>query len=366
MESTRRYDIDWLRVITIGLLLIYHIAIVFQPWGLMIGFIQNEESIPALWIPMSMLNVWRIPLLFFVSGMGFCFAMRKRSTIALLAERSKRILLPLLDGSVLVVPLHILMLQYYYELPLSFQPSTGHLWFLGHIFSYALLASPLVYWLKNHHENEFRKITQFVFSSPVGLVTVVAAFCLEAWLVNPSNFAIYFNSLHGYALGALAFFFGFTMVYSGEAVWNNLSNFRWFWTGFGLVLFGIRFYHFDLQAPNYLIAIESASWIFGMLGLAYRYLQKPGIWLATLSEAAYPVYIWHMAFLYLGAALLVPLALPAMVKFVLLLPFTIGGSLLMYFIIRKWRFTRYLFGLKVQQKEAVISIAEKNMQEALR
>ena len=31
-KEERRYDIDWLRVIAIGLLLIYHIAIAFQPW----------------------------------------------------------------------------------------------------------------------------------------------------------------------------------------------------------------------------------------------------------------------------------------------------------------------------------------------
>ena len=60
MTTDRRHDIDWLRVIAIGLLLIYHIAIIFQPWGLFIGFIQSEESVKALWTPMTMLNVWNI------------------------------------------------------------------------------------------------------------------------------------------------------------------------------------------------------------------------------------------------------------------------------------------------------------------
>ena len=41
----RRYDIDWLRVIAIGLLLIYHIGIAFQPWGVFIGFIQSEKPL---------------------------------------------------------------------------------------------------------------------------------------------------------------------------------------------------------------------------------------------------------------------------------------------------------------------------------
>ena len=97
MKTTeRRYDIDWLRVIAIGLLMIYHIGFVFLPWGVFIGFIQNEEPIESLWNPMSMLNIWRIPLLFFVSGMGVCFAIQKRSWKELILERTRRILLPFL------------------------------------------------------------------------------------------------------------------------------------------------------------------------------------------------------------------------------------------------------------------------------
>ena len=78
MNTTRRHDIDWMRVIAIWLLLIYHIAIIFQPWAMFFGFIRSEELMTGLWKPMSMLNVWRIPLLFYISGMGVYFALRKR------------------------------------------------------------------------------------------------------------------------------------------------------------------------------------------------------------------------------------------------------------------------------------------------
>ena len=77
--AERRYDIDWLRVIAIGLLLIYHIGIAFQPWGVFIGFIQNGQSLESIWPAMALLNIWRIPLLFFVSGMGVAFAIKRRS-----------------------------------------------------------------------------------------------------------------------------------------------------------------------------------------------------------------------------------------------------------------------------------------------
>jgi len=64
---------------------------------------------------MSMLNVWRIPLLFFISGMGVAFAIRKRDWKLLIIERSKRILVPFLFGIVFIVPLHHLLWQKYYS-----------------------------------------------------------------------------------------------------------------------------------------------------------------------------------------------------------------------------------------------------------
>ena len=134
LKSVRRHDIDWLRVITIGLLLIYHVTIVFQPWGVFIGFIQSDTSLEALWIPMSMINIWRIPLLFFVSGMGVCFAIKKRNWLQLILERSKRILLPFVFGMFCIVPIHVIIWQQYYKQDLVYNLQEGHLWFLKNIF----------------------------------------------------------------------------------------------------------------------------------------------------------------------------------------------------------------------------------------
>src|SRR5450432_3316502 len=98
LTTNRRYDIDWVRVIAIGLLVIYHTAIGFQPWGMMIGFITTEKPWVSLWTPMAMLNVWRIPLLFYVSGMGVYFAIQNRNWRQLLLERTSRIFVPFVFG----------------------------------------------------------------------------------------------------------------------------------------------------------------------------------------------------------------------------------------------------------------------------
>jgi hypothetical protein len=53
----RRYDIDWLRVLALGLLIVYHVVVSFQPWALYLFFIQNDQSLELLWLFMSMINI---------------------------------------------------------------------------------------------------------------------------------------------------------------------------------------------------------------------------------------------------------------------------------------------------------------------
>ena len=107
----RRYDIDWLRVFALGLLIIYHISIVFQPWAYFIYFPQSEKPIESIWLVMGLINIWRIPLLFIISGMGVYLAMRRRNWKELLKDRIIRILLPLIFGSLIIVPIHVYIYQ---------------------------------------------------------------------------------------------------------------------------------------------------------------------------------------------------------------------------------------------------------------
>jgi len=347
MVAERRYDIDWLRVIAIGLLLIYHIAIIFQPWALFIGFIKSDESIEDLWTPMTMLNVWRIPLLFYVSGMGLYFAMKKRNWKQLLLERTKRILLPFVFGFLAIAPLHMYIFQKYYNMPLSYYPHSGHLWFLGNIFVYVLLLSPLFFYLKKHDEGKFRKAVSRVMNYAIGPLSISIFFVLEAIIVNPQLFEVYAQTWHGFFIGLLAFFFGFLFVYSGKAFWQTVSKWKWLYIGIAAVLYTIRFTGFEMISSNYMTAIESNCWIFGVFGLGYHYLNKPSALLSYLSKAAYPVYIIHMFVLFAGALIILPLEIPLMLKFITITLFTFVFCYLIYeFILRRINILRPLFGLK--------------------
>jgi glucan biosynthesis protein C len=355
----RRYDIDWLRVIAIGLLLIYHVAIGFQPWGLLIGFITNDQLWTALWKPMSMLNVWRIPFLFFVSGMGIYFAMQHRNWKQLLQERATRILLPYLFGTFCIFPISVLILQHYYKWDLNYWFNAGHLWFLGNIFAYVLILSPVFFYFKNNENGKVDKFTKRMFSTPLGLLPVVGAFVLEVLLLQPTPYELYAMTWHGFVLGLLAFFFGFCFVLSGDGFWQMIYRWRWFFLVTAIVLYVLRITVFEFRVPGYLMVIESNCWIFSVFAFGYKYLNRGGKTLAYLSQAAYPVYILHMIFLYLGSLLIFPLSLPVQIKFVLVLLFTFAGCFLTYeFLIRRINIIRPLFGVKmkdapVQKKECV-------------
>ena len=351
-NTVRRHDIDWLRVITIGLLLIYHVTIVFQPWGVFIAFIQSDESLESLWILMSMINVWRIPLLFFVSGMGVCFAIRRRNWKELLLERSRRILLPFLFGIVFIVPIHMAIWQNYYNQDLNIIPQQGHLWFLKNIFIYVAVLSPVFFFFKKYNDGKLVMWIKRLFASPIGVLVVIITMVVEALIMNPETYEMYALTTHGFMLGLLAFFFGFILILSGEKFWPMVLKWSWLFLALAFSMYLIRVLVFEFSIPNFYMAVESPLWIFAMFGIAYRFLNKPSSTLNYLSQGAYPIYIVHMIFIYVGCLLILPLEVHVILKYILLVTFTFIGSFALYdLIIRRLPFLRPLFGLKKIKKQ---------------
>ncbi|MBS1509050.1 MAG: acyltransferase family protein [Bacteroidetes bacterium] len=347
LTTDRRFDIDWVRVIAIGLLVIYHTAIGFQPWGRMIGFITTEESWVPLWIPMMLLNVWRIPLLFFVSGMGVYFALQRRSWKQLIGERTLRIFVPYVFGIFCIVPIHLLLLRNYYHIDLIYTYDAGHLWFLGNIFVYVLIFTPLFSYLRrNENTPPVQRLKKFI-GTPLFLLVVIAAFVAEVLIVKPMPYELYATTRHGFVIGLLAFFFGFCFVLGGDGFSTLITKGRWLFLLGSAALFLWRLMGPALNTPSpmYMVAVESCGWILSVLAFARLYLNHTNKVLRYLTPAAYPVYLFHMIFLYLGATLLFPLKMPAAVQYVLTVLFTLGGSIAAYEVVRRIKWIRALFGI---------------------
>ena len=300
----RRHDVDWLRILALGLLIIYHISVVFQPWAYFIYFIQSEKPVESIWLAMGLINIWRIPLLFIISGMGVCFAMRSRNWKELLKDRTKRILLPLIFGSLFIVPVHGYIYQSFIGLDHIYFPNPGHLWFLSNIFIYVLVLCPVFFYLKRNPDSILLRLFKRILKFPAALYLITLPFIFEAELVAPEQgFSAYANTPHGFWLGLLAFITGFFFISIGDTFWQAIGKIKGLALAIAIPLYLVRMIIFQFEGPFYLTVIESWSWLFVVFGFGTTYLNRPSKKLTYLSKAVYPVYILHMIFLYLASDL---------------------------------------------------------------
>ncbi len=300
----RRHDVDWLRILALGLLIIYHISVVFQPWAYFIYFVQSEKPVESIWLAMGLINIWRIPLLFIISGMGVCFAMRRRGWKELLKDRTRRILLPLIFGSLFIVPIHGYIYQSFIGLDHIYFPNPGHLWFLSNIFIYVLVLCPVFFYLKRNPDSILLRLFERILKFPPALYLITLPFIFEAELIAlEQGFEAYANTPHGFWLGLLAFIAGFIFISIGDAFWQAVGKIKGLALAVAIPLFLVRMIIFQFQGPFYLTVIESWSWLFVVFGFGSTYLNRPSKKLTYLSKAVYPVYILHMIFLYLASDL---------------------------------------------------------------
>ena len=103
----RRFDLDWVRVITMLVVFVFHSGMFFVSWS---WFLKNSQ----LYFPAEEFNyfadLWQMPMLFTVSGAATWFSLRSRRAGNFIYERMLRLLIPLAFGILVIVPL-----QMYFE-----------------------------------------------------------------------------------------------------------------------------------------------------------------------------------------------------------------------------------------------------------
>jgi len=170
-QPARLYYLDWLRVIAILGVWLYHSS---RPFMLTDSLISNPQKSTALTLVfMIFLGSFGMPLFFTMAGAGSWLALRRRTGRQFAVERVQRLLIPFVFGSILLSPgqiylewlnkgwyqgsflgfLPVLVKDRLHSLVTSFSPtlfqSVGcHLWFLGYLFTFCLIALPLFLWLK--------------------------------------------------------------------------------------------------------------------------------------------------------------------------------------------------------------------------
>ena len=92
----RRYEIDWIRNISILMLFVYHTCAIFCQFGDFYIISQEKNFFADLII--LLLFTWYMPMLFFLAGASTYFSFERRNMKEYIIERIKKLLIPLLSG----------------------------------------------------------------------------------------------------------------------------------------------------------------------------------------------------------------------------------------------------------------------------
>ncbi|MCW8925374.1 MAG: acyltransferase family protein [Xanthomonadales bacterium] len=371
----RRYDLDWLRVLAFGILILYHTGMFYvADWG---WHIKSDVTSETLQLFMRLVNPWRMPLLFLVSGAALWFAAKKTSASGLLKLRLARLLPPLVFGMLVIIPpqiYHQIMqyegavfsnyLQFYAiyldpgtELFPAHQSPIGllswtHLWFIPYLLIYTLafvitkpLLDRLAAFLSRNNAGLF-----WLYVVPLALIIPYVIYLRPFY---PQSFAVV-GDWYCHALFFTMFVFGYVMAGHLRAV-NTLIRQRWVCLTISSLSYLLCMLSefgplsLPLSAVVLINCLNGWSWILTVLAWSAAHLNRPSRVLTYMNTAILPWYVLHQTITIILAWHLSSLGLPISLEATLVVFGTVGGCAVGYEVIRRFRLTRFLFGLKLQE-----------------
>ena len=363
--SQRRADIDWIRIAAFGVLILYHVGLVYAPWD---WHVHSPHTIQALGLAALVTNPWRLTLLFMVSGIALRFMVRKTPPARAFRQRLERLVPPLLFGVLVLVPpqswieaiekgsfsgdLWTWWLSEFSPAGLRDGVPLNHIWFVLYITVYSLAALALA-----SSSGLFHRLEAGLGRLLAGgrlLVVPMIYLALLRLLVFPwaglTNHITDDPYNHAMSLGV--FLTGFLLALR-EDVWTRFERMRWTSLAVAAVSLPVLIM---LSQPvdqppsaqaNLVFAVYQWATICAVLGLGSRLLRNAdGPALRYLTDAVFPCYLAHQTLLVIAAHLLKPLGLPVEAEAGLLVLITLGGSLAVYEIVRRIPPLRPLWGLR--------------------
>jgi hypothetical protein len=339
-------------------------------------FVVDDQRSRLLLEVSFFISRWRMALLFAIAGIGTSYALRRRTGKAYLKERSKRLLVPVIFATLVLVPpqiaaermregAHFGNLLDFLRTYLDVRPypdgnwSWHHMWFVAYLFAYSAIALPFFLWLRSEAGRTFHDRVENAMASPW-----IYALCVPMGLV----YAALIERFHGpqdilndwamFLLYGMIFVYGY-LLGDRTRVWQAIQDRRQLSLAiaFAMITFinVLRWNRIEPPPGNSLptlayLALTGAMpwfWTLAILGYGRRYLNRDHRWLPYANEAAYPVYILHQTIVVGLAYYVVQLKEPLFAKYLFLAPVSLLLTVLVYHLyIRPFRPMRFLFGMK--------------------
>ena len=392
MEATtnnrkeRKYFIDWLRIGLIISVFFFHVGMIFRPehWH-----VNSEETFAFLDPIMWWLHLWRMPLLFLVSGIGTYYALGRRTSWQYVKERFRRLYIPFAAGFFLLVPVQIYIERIdIYDSLWSFYPhmfdngvypvgniSWHHLWFIVYLFLISMIVAPFLRFTKTAAYKKLRIRLISAMSRKLGLNWLLVVLIGSQWILRqywPDSTHALLNDWAYFTYYMLFFISGF-MLFTSDKLIGALTRQRRLYLvqtlAFTVLLFTLRYI---LPPVEYLVDVAygiteiTIALSCGLTAIGYfkAYFNKENRFRKILNEAIYPFYLLHQPVLVVIGYIVLQWNISTGLQAILITLISLVVIYVLYwYVIRRWNPLRLIFGLKMKMsKPATVEIPEESLQ----
>jgi len=377
----RIYYIDWLRILAIITVFFFHTSHFFDP---IYWHVKNPVKSESVLLFLGFVNLWIMPLFFFLSGASGMFGIQK-SFQSFLKGKTLRLLIPYIVGALVLIPPqkyveglsnhtfsggYFEFLQRYFtggmfNYPVGFDTLwigaiSYHLWFLGHLFLISILLFPLMKYIDSKGEHLLNRVSQATsFRGGAILLCIPVAI---AGVVLKRHFPSY-TSWCDFTKYALFFLLGFLYT-RHEGLKETILKSRFIALAIGSILFVLYIFSFSVkettfgqlfqnnQVYTYYLFQESASalvtwcWLIFFVAMGMKYLNNESKHRQPLNEAVLPFYILHQTVLLLIGFVVVQWDWNSWGKFGFIAASALFIIAVIYsLVIKPFNFPRFLFGM---------------------
>jgi len=371
----RRDDIDWLRVLAMLVVFVFHCGRFFnnEDWH-----VKNLQTSYVITISLAVVVQWMMPLFFVLSGMSSYYALGYQKPARYIRSRLKRLVVPLIFGVfVVIAPLEVYLervshgqfqgsfvafyphyFQGWYGRGGNFAWMGIHLWYLEILFVFSLIMLPLFICLRGNIGAALLSKTAaalripgciFLLAIPVAIMEYVA----NIPALRPTLFGI--RAFGGWSLLPYLVFFGLGYVIAAEARFSaaiEKQRIVALAVGVAVTLVGFYLVESGCRIADWFAAIlrglNAWAWLIAILGFGSRYLNFSNWFLKYTNEAVLPFYILHQTVILTIGYYIVRLHLPIAVKFFIIATVSFVTILSLYdVLVKRINMLRFLFGMKL-------------------
>ena len=378
-SRARRYELDWLRVLAILAVFLYHCS---RFWDLYPWHVKDVVTSPALHAVGSFLVQWGMPLFFVISGAAVFYALGTRPAWRFVRDRILRLAVPLVFGIFILSPPQIYLERlthgqfsgtFFQWLPRFFDgiyeaggnfPLFGvHLWFLVFLLVFTLLTLPLTVPGRTKRGSPLARLGRLV-RRPWTILLLWIPLALVDTFLDPD---VAIRVAGGWNIFSYLLFFmlGY-MVYSDEEAREVPGRFFLpllvagvCLTALGYVLdygLGVR-PEFGTPAWAGIQVLRGARawcWILAILGMGSRYLNRTNRFLSYANSGVLPFYILHQPVILVIGYYVLQWNAPILLKYLAISTSAFVLVMLLYeLLIRRIPPVRYVFGVGRKVKPSV-------------